>query len=183
MFFSSQCKLHSPSTDNHPVQSPLALLWVMLSQWVFAYYELMRNSCPLSTISPFRLYVECLLCGTVWAGNKRLPNLICLSIFACSLPYPDGLSGSRLFNLCSHWSSPTSERLDIHDTPYTSVLIRSLIAGLQSSLYVTACKVARPTPTRAFTLQLSPPKSPFGGVEYDYTGKQSIPATGLSPAR
>ena len=57
------------------------------------------------------------------------------------------------------------------------------VTRLQSSLHAAACKVARPSPTRPFTFELSPPKSPPRGVKYNYTGKQSIPVTGLSPAR
>jgi hypothetical protein len=57
------------------------------------------------------------------------------------------------------------------------------LTRLQSSLYATARRFARPSPTRAFTFELSPSKSPSEGVEYHYTGRQSIPVTGLSPAR
>jgi len=57
------------------------------------------------------------------------------------------------------------------------------VTRLQSSLYATARRIARPSPARAFTFELSPPESPQGDVEYNYTGTQSIPATGLSPAR
>lgn len=139
-YLASLCKPPSSSSDNHPVQSPLALLWVMLSQWVFAYYELIRNSCPLSPISPPAggLYVESLPYGTVWAGKQEAPQFN-LPIYLCMPSFrqlADGLSGSRLFNLRSRWSSPTSERLDIHETLYTSVLIQSLFTELQSSLYV-----------------------------------------------
>jgi len=66
--------------------------------------------------------------------------------------------------------------------PRSPVLAR-LFTRLQSSLYAAARRIARPTPERTFTLELSPPKSPRRGVEYDYAGKQSIPAAGLSPAR
>ena len=35
---------------------------------------------------------------------------------------------------------------------------------------------------RTFTFELSSPESPPGDVEYNYAGKQSIPAAGLAPA-
>jgi len=54
------------------------------------------------------------------------------------------------------------------------------VTRLQSSLDAAARRVARPSPTRTFTFELSPPKSPPRGVEYNYTGKQSIPVTGLT---
>lgn len=57
------------------------------------------------------------------------------------------------------------------------------VTRLQSSFYTTARRLACPTPTRAFTFELAPPESPTESVEYNYTGKQSTPVTGLSPAR
>jgi hypothetical protein len=57
------------------------------------------------------------------------------------------------------------------------------VTRLQSSLHATARRVARPSPTRAFTFELSPPESPPGDVEYNYTSIQSTPVTGLLPAR
>ena len=44
-------------------------------------------------------------------------------------------------------------------------------------------RLASAAPTCAFTFELSFPESPPGNVEYDYTGKQSIPVTGLAPDR
>jgi hypothetical protein len=44
-------------------------------------------------------------------------------------------------------------------------------------------RLACAAPTRAFTFELSSPESPPGNVEYDYTGIQSIPVTGLAPDR
>src|SRR6266508_6904737 len=43
--------------------------------------------------------------------------------------------------------------------------------------------MARPTPTRTFTTELSPAGSPRTDVDHDYTGKQSTPATRLPLAR
>ncbi|MCF8107179.1 MAG: hypothetical protein K9K64_17015, partial [Desulfohalobiaceae bacterium] len=39
------------------------------------------------------------------------------------------------------------------------------------------------SPARTFTAELSPNESPQLDVGYNYAGKQSIPATGLSPVR
>ena len=44
-------------------------------------------------------------------------------------------------------------------------------------------RLAGAAPTRAFTFELSFPESPPRNVEYNYTGKQSIPVTGLAPDR
>lgn len=53
----------------------------------------------------------------------------------------------------------------------------------QNFLNDAARRVARRSPAAAFTIKLSPCKSPFHDVDYDYAGIRSIPATGLSPAR
>ena len=46
-----------------------------------------------------------------------------------------------------------------------------------------ARNVAGPSPARTFTAELSPNESPQLDVDYNHAGKQSIPATGLSPVR
>ena len=53
----------------------------------------------------------------------------------------------------------------------------------QNSLNVAAHRFACHSPAAAFTIKLSPRKSPFHDVDYNYAGIRSIPATGLSPAR
>jgi hypothetical protein len=57
------------------------------------------------------------------------------------------------------------------------------VTRLQNSLHAAARTLARPSPTRTFTFELSLPESPPRNVEYNYTGTQSIPMAGLSPAR
>jgi hypothetical protein len=47
----------------------------------------------------------------------------------------------------------------------------------------TARTIASPHQQGTFTVELSPGGSPQPNVDYDYTGKQPIPAAGLSPAR
>ena len=59
---------------------------------------------------------------------------------------------------------------------------RGSISRLQSSLNAAARQVARPSPTRTFTLELSPSGVASKNVEYDYAGSQPTPATGLAPA-
>jgi hypothetical protein len=59
---------------------------------------------------------------------------------------------------------------------------RGCVTRLQSSLYAAARSFAGPSPTRAFTFELSPRGSPHRSVEYNYAGKQPIPAAGLTPA-
>ena len=56
------------------------------------------------------------------------------------------------------------------------------VTGLHSSLDAAARKIADPAPTRAFTFELSSHEfTSRWNVEYDYAGKQPIPAVGLTP--
>jgi hypothetical protein len=74
-----------------------------------------------------------------------------------------------------HLHSPT------HAGSHVAVFTR-----LQSSLsfpFAAARRIASPSPARTSTFELSPPESPQRSVEYNYAGTQSIPATGLPPAR
>jgi hypothetical protein len=48
------------------------------------------------------------------------------------------------------------------------------VTRLHSSLYAAARKLARPSPTRAFTVELSSHESPRWNVDYHYAGKQPI---------
>jgi hypothetical protein len=65
---------------------------------------------------------------------------------------------------------------------HASRFTRGSLTRLQSSLDAAARSFAGPAPTRAFTFELSPRGSPRRSVEYNYAGKQPIPAAGLTPA-
>jgi hypothetical protein len=65
----------------------------------------------------------------------------------------------------------------------TLVLAQIVSRGELRFACAAACTMASPSPTRTFTTELSPAGSPRSDVSYDYTGKQSTPATGLAPAR
>ena len=170
----------SPSSDSDPpVQRPLAPHWVLLSQRIIAYYGLIRASRSLptaycsSSVGSFPLSVgtregphfTLRLCSFV---PPSLPRQTAATARDCSLA-----AGSGLRQSCSG-SASASPRSPVHARPFSR---------LQSSLHAAARRMVRPSPERTFTLELSPPKSPRRGVEYRYAGKQSIPATGLSPAR
>ena len=57
------------------------------------------------------------------------------------------------------------------------------LTRLQSSLHVTARQVCWPCIGQDFYARAFTPSVAIGSVEYYYTGIQSIPAAGLSPAR
>ena len=120
---------------------------------------------------------------TTGTAAERFPNLLCVSVLSCRLPYPGGPHGcSRLILRHAHWPSPSWYRLGIHGTTIADSQVES-VTRLQSSLHGTAREIASPSSARTFTFELSPPESPLGGVEYNYAGNQPIPAAGLSPAR
>ena len=60
---------------------------------------------------------------------------------------------------------------------------RGGLTRLQSSLHVTARQVCSPCIGQDFYSRAFTPFVAIGSVEYDYTGIQSIPVAGLSPAR
>jgi len=100
----------SRSSFNYPVQRSLAPLRVMLSRWIFAYYSLIRASRPLPPV--YALSSGSLPYGLVWAGNEKVPNLICLSfpIVPSSVPRRPN-DCSRLLLHRSLWPSPLSQQV------------------------------------------------------------------------
>ena len=152
----------------------------MLSHRVTAYYGLIRASGPLPPA--YLLRPAGLLRGHA-PEAQRVPDLLYVSVPSCRLPYPGGLNGcTRLLLGRPPWPSPSSHWLGIRISALTGSRA-DRVTRLLSSLYATARRIACPSPERACTPELSPPKSPRRGVEYNYAGKQSTPAAGLSPAR
>ena len=163
----------------YPAQRSLARRRVILSRRVIAYYDLIRGSGPLSSAVLFgRRRVFAAL-----AKAQSVPAFVCMSFLPCRLPYPGGwteltvgaLPSTLAFALLSEAWHPQFFRAEVGSRAVS-------LSGLQSSLYAAARRVARPSPTRTFTFELSCHGSPCWHVEYNYAGKQSIPATGLSPA-
>ena len=94
------------------------------------------------------------------AESERVPNLICVSFFPCRLPYPGGPDGGVTVRSPSviAFAQFRKARRPPRSAPVGSRA--GFFSGLQSSLYATARKVARPSPTRAFTFELSSQESP-----------------------
>ena len=93
--------------------------------------------------------------GLPRAESERLPNLLLVSVPSCHPPYPGGPGGCRwlyfttrasLRHLCTGSAStcPTHVGSGV-----------GRVTRLQGSLYATARRLARPSPTRAITLKLS----------------------------
>jgi len=78
--------------------------------------------------------------------------------------------------------SPIRDRLGTRESHAKVGSRVACFSRLQSSLYAAARSFACPPPTRTFTFELSFMESPPANVEYDYAAKQSIAATGLTPA-
>ena len=95
---------------NPPVQRSLAPLRVMLSRWLFAYYDLIRASRRLPPVyvlssgsSPY---------GLVWAASEKVPNLSCLSFPIVPSSVPRRLGD--FFRLLLHrplWPSPSLQKV------------------------------------------------------------------------
>ena len=167
---------------NHPVQRSLAPQRVMLSHRIIAYYDLIRASLPLPPV--YVLSSGSLPYGLVWAGNEKVPNLSRLSFPIVPSSVPRRL-GDCLWLLLHRplWPSPSLHKVGVRVST-----LAGLMRGLRNEAAIVRFMlrpdgIASPTPARAFTFELSPPGSPLGGVEYNYTGKQPIPAAGLTPAR
>ena len=167
---------------NNPVQRPLALQRVMLSPRVIAYYGLIRNSRPLPPI--YVLYDGSLPYGHVWAGIERLPNLLRMSL---STVPPSG--PRRAERLPTTVPSPPVLAFAIsararHPQPHARRFSRGQRneASKFTLCYGPVELLALHRQGRLLSsFRLS--GSPQADVEYNYAGKQSIPAAGLSPVR
>jgi hypothetical protein len=97
---------------NHPVQRSLAPQRVMLSHRLIAYYDLIRASLPLPPV--YVLSSGSLPYGLVWAGNKKVPNLSCLSFPIVPSSVPRRLGDC--LELLLHrplWPSPSSHQVGV----------------------------------------------------------------------
>jgi hypothetical protein len=106
-----QSELSCPDGD-HPVQRSLAPQQVMLSHRIIAYYYLIRASRPLLPV--YGLSSRSLPYGLVWAGNEKVPNLICSSFPIVPSSVPRRLGD--FFRLLLHrllWPSPPSHRIGV----------------------------------------------------------------------
>src|SRR5439155_26862001 len=115
------------------------------------------------------------------AGRERVPNLLCVSVPSCRPLDPDGPSGrTRLSLHRPQWPSPSSQRLGIRIPARTCT--RAACHEANGFAFAAARWIAGPAPARTFTFELSPPELPQQDVEYDYAGRQPVPAAGLPPA-
>ena len=177
----AQAVLPSLSKAN-PVQRPLALRRVMLSPQVKAYYGLIRNSQPLP--STYGLYDGSLPYGLVWAGIERLPNLLRMSL--SSVPPYVPRRARRL-----HLTVPSPSVLAFatfaqarHPQSHTRRFSRGSCneAARFASCYGPEELLALHRQGRLLS-SFHLVESPQPNVEYNYAGKQPIPAAGLTPAR
>ena len=170
------------SSKSIPIQRPLAHQKVMLSSRVIAYYGLIRNSQPLP--STYDLYDGSLPYGLVWAGIERLPNLLRISL--SSVPPYVPRRARRL-----HLTVPSPSVLAFatlaqaqHPQSHTRRFSRGSCneAARFASCYGPEELLALHRQGRLLS-SFHLGESPHPDVEYDYAGKQPIPAAGLTPAR
>jgi hypothetical protein len=121
--------------------------------------------------------------GLPRAENDRFPNLLLVSLPSCHPLYPGGPDDCLWLCFIIH-ASLRPIRTGSASTSSPPIGSREeSVTRLQGSLDATAQRLARPSPTRTFTFELSPAGSLRTDVEYNYAGKQPIPATGLTPVR
>ncbi len=138
---------------SNPVQRPLARQRVMLSPRVNAYYGLIRNSQSLP--STYDLYDESLSYGLVWTGIERLPNLLRVSIPSVPPYVPrrtKRLHSTVTSSLIIAFALFAQAR---HPQSCHAGSKAGRVTRLQGSLTATARMIARPSPARTFTSELS----------------------------
>ena len=100
------------SYRDHPAQRSLAPQQVMLSHRIIAYYDLIRASSLLPPV--YVLSSGSLPVGLLRAGDKKVPNLSCLSFPIVPSSVPRRLGDfSRLLLHRLLWPSPPSHRIGI----------------------------------------------------------------------
>jgi hypothetical protein len=126
---------------DYPAQRSLAPQRAMLSHRVIAYrviayYGLIRASCPLPPV--YVLSSGSLPVGLLRAGDKKVPNLSCLSFPIVPSSVPRRL-GDCIRLLLHHplWPSPSSHKVG-HACPRLAGSCVVRVTRLQSSLYATA---------------------------------------------
>jgi len=173
--------IYGGDCSDYPVQRPLARLWVMLSHGVLAYYGLIRDSRPSRCLIFFVQQVFALWPHFGWRREVPQFTLPIFSIVPPSVPRRSEQMHSTVTSLSTLAFALSARARLTHPIPAGSRM--DSVTRLQSSLYGAARWIACPSPARTFTFKLAPLESPQQSVEYNYTGKQSIPVTGLSPVR
>jgi hypothetical protein len=139
-----------------PIQRPLAPQRVMLSRRIIAYYGLIRPSGPLP--APYAIAFGA---GSLPLGRgQKFPILLCLSFFPCRLLYHGGQAAYGCSSSRPRWPSPCPKRLGIREFHAEDGSRVAPFSRLQSSHQAAAREVARPSPTRACTFELSFRESP-----------------------
>ena len=165
-----------------PVQRPLALRRVMLSPQVNAYYGLIRNSQPLPSI--YGLYDGSLPYGLVWAGIERLPNFLRMSLSSVPPSVPRRTKWLHMvvpsplvvaFAISAQARHPHAHARRFSRGKRNEAARFASCYGPEESLALHR----QGRLLSSFHLG----ESPHPNVEYNYAGKQPIPATGLTPAR
>ena len=172
----------SSSSKGNPVQMSLAPQRVILSLQPIDYYGHIRNSQPLP--STYGLYDGSLPCSLVWAGIERPPNLLHMSLSSvppcvprrarrlhATVPSPSVLAFAT-FAQARHPQSHTRR----FSRGSCSEAARFVLCYGREELLVLHLQGRL---LSSFPLV----ESSHPDVEYNYVGKQAIPATGLSTVR
>ena len=160
------------------VQRPLARRRVILSRQVIAYYGLIRASRSLSPSYVLRQRVF-----ADWPGPRGSPIYSACPFCPCRLPYPGGPVGGLTVPSPSVLAFTQSRGARHPRVLHASRFVRGMgFRGCKVRFMLRPGQLLALHRHRTFTFELSSPESPPGDVEYNYAGKQSIPAAGLAPA-
>ena len=139
-----------------PVQRPLAPRRVLLSRRLFAYYGLIRASAILPSaylLRPAGLF-------PLSVGMPEGPHF---PLRVCSFVPPSVPRRTSRLHSAVAWPRILTFALFVQARPPhcpACWFSRGRVTRLQSSLYAAARRIARPSPARTFTFELTPPESP-----------------------
>src|SRR5579863_7522953 len=164
-----------------PVQRPLARQRVVLSHQVIAYYGRMRVS---RALPPIYVFIQRICpCQSHPGSSREVPQFTLLVFPSVPTSIPRWTRKVLLTVSSLPALAFTSLAMFRHPNIPRNPIQRGGLTRLQSLLHVTARQVCSPCIGQDFYSRAFTPFVAIGSVEYDYTGKQSIPAAGLSPAR
>jgi hypothetical protein len=147
--------VHHPSCENDPVQRPLARRRVMLSRRVAAYYGLIRRSRTLRSI--YGLIRTVLARRSCLGWLRELPQFT-LRDCPCVPPSVPRWTGRLPVVVASPPVLAFAQLAQARrPRPAHAGSRAESVTRLQSSLHAAARRLVSPSPTRAFTFELSPP--------------------------
>ena len=150
---------HAPAAQGNPVQRPLAPQRVMLPA---------GSSLTMASSEPLALFPPLMYSrgappthGPASGGEREVPQFTpCFCAFVpSSVPRWTGWMLLAVLHH-PHWPSPFMQWLGVHKSRTRRFWCGQSNEAARFDFFTTARRLARPSPTRAFTVELSPVRSP-----------------------